>query len=105
MEKGQFLLPRLRETVIDLEVGQVRVRALARPHAVEIHGVKDLAEQERLSLLYGLVDPELTRDEVDQYYATADYGEVQTIVATIQDLSLQGKAGHKSGVPGVREGQ
>lgn len=103
MDKGQFLAVTLRQQDVHLERGTVRVRGLSRPEAIEVSSIKDdLPAQERLSLLYGLVEPKLEAQEVDAYYASADVDEVQALVTAIQDLSMAGKPGAKSRVPRVR---
>lgn len=103
MDKAELMTPRIREALVPVGDGKVRVRGLKRPEAIAVAAIKDdIGAQERLGLLYGLVDPALTEAEVAAYHATADAGEVQLLVSAIQDLSMAGKEGTKSGVPGVR---
>lgn len=108
MDKGQFLAGvNANRQELKLDRGTVVVRALSRPEAIEVSGhAGDLPAQERLTLLYGLVEPVLTAEEVDAYYGSpGNVDEVQAIVQAVQDLSLAGKGGSKSRVPSVRGGR
>ena len=89
MDKETFLKPRLPEADVDIPgVGAVRVRGLSRLEALQIQsGKQDMAALERAVIRLGLVDPALTPDEIDAWYAAAPAGEIVPIVSAIHDLS------------------
>lgn len=89
MDKELLFSSALDDAEVEISRGKVRVRGLSR---AEIHGMnrgKDpnptLVEQRTVQL--GLVDPELTLDEVQRWYTVAPAGDIQKIVNAVLDLS------------------
>lgn len=87
VNKELLLKSRLPEAEVDIPgVGTVRVRGLSR---AEVLGMKDLpnGEAEQRMVSAGLIDPELTADEVAEWQHVALVGEIDVIVTKIMDLS------------------
>lgn len=104
MDKDKFLSNRLPTKTVDVDGGQVVVRALSRAEALHLRTLRDdQTALERTMLLYALVDPELDVDEVGQYMDVAGVDEVAELVEAIKALSGLSEGSPKSDVPAVRE--
>lgn len=103
--KARLLKHRVPEGTVELDgIGTVRVRGLSRGEVFAAQKTaKDTESQECRYLALGMVDPELTEDEVRQWQASSPAGELEAVVEKIKELSGLGKAADKSGVPGVRD--
>jgi hypothetical protein len=103
MDKATLLAKRAGSTR-DVElpgVGTVTVRGLTR---TEVKACKDedgnTAENKLIAK--GLVDPELSEDEVAQWLEGAPAGEYVAVMTAISELSGLAEGAQKSGVPAVR---
>lgn len=107
IDKETFLKGLTPERVVALPgLGDVRVRGLTRAEAVSLAEHKDnTGALERIIIHMGLVEPSLTMDEVNSWYASSPAGLTDLIISAVEDLSGMKKGADKSGVPGVRKGQ
>jgi hypothetical protein len=112
MDKDLLFKPRLPEADVDLPgVGTVRVRGLSRSEQllavkqgdIDAAGNVNITRVEaieRRMLVFGMVDPQLTDDEVKRWQRAAPGGELEPVTRKIQELSgmLEGadKAAYKS---------
>lgn len=85
-------------------VGTVRVRAMNRGELLTAGKIGDEGRNqvamERYVLSSCMVDPQMTLEDVDAWFASAPAMEVQPVVAKINELSGVGKGAAKSDVPG-----
>jgi len=103
MDKSALLSERLPQDTIDVPgVGTLTLRGLNRWQAVKVQEAKGTEASEKLVLLYGIVDPALTADDVDQWYRVAPAGEIEPVARRIAELSGMAGDAPKSGVPRVR---
>jgi hypothetical protein len=109
--KARLLQPRIPEGTVELELGTVRVRGLSRGEVFMTQQVKGIEATERKILALGLLDPEMTEDEVRQWQQGSPAGEMEAVVAKIRDLSGLGDKADKQAFnefrddagPGVRD--
>lgn len=97
--KDKLLTRRLDEDDVKIPgVGTVRVRGLSRAEVLKIQrlGKKD-AEAHTMAL--GLVDPQMTFEEVQQWAAASPAGEMEPVSRRIAELSGIVAGADKSGVP------
>lgn len=85
--KSKLLARRLGSKTVATEVGDLVVRALNREEARQVAAAKDQAERDRRLLSLGIVDPELTADDVDAWSAAAPAGELEDVSLEIAKLS------------------
>ncbi|MEZ5411032.1 MAG: hypothetical protein R2761_23580 [Acidimicrobiales bacterium] len=74
-----------------LGVGQVRIRALSRGEAARLSDLGSTAEREMFMILHGLVEPKLTKAEVQGLYNGAVSGLLAPLLDEIATLSGQGE--------------
>lgn len=96
IDKSALLKPRIPEAEVEVPgVGALRVRGLSRQEVLDLQQfTKDEVALERKVLVLGLVEPQLTEDEVAQWHAAATQDEVAAVVDAIRGLS-----GLKDGAP------
>lgn len=103
IDREAFLKHRLGEATVELPgVGAVRVRGLSREEAFSLKKEKDTEAMERRAVALALVEPQLSADDVAEWYANAPAGEINLILESIRDLSGLNEGAAKSGVPSVR---
>lgn len=85
---------------VELEDGDVVVRALIRDEAIEVQNLEDLSARDNLIIALGMVDPVMTVEDVVAWAATAPAGEISTVSTRIAVISGMmedsGKAAYKS---------
>lgn len=95
VSKEELLKRRLGQEPVELPgLGTVIVRGLTRGELARVQGM-DGPDAERESLAFGMVDPQLTREEVDIWFDGNAAMEPQPVVAVINRLSGYGKAAQK----------
>jgi hypothetical protein len=88
IDKEAFLKPRLPEAAVDIPgVGTARVRGLSRAEILAVQALPDTEAVERFVLLVGLVDPQLTAEEVAVWHAGVTTDEITMVMAAIKELS------------------
>lgn len=90
VSKADLFKKRVKEQDIEIPgVGTVRVRALTREQVLKIKmkGEIDVAEMERKLISMGMVDPELTEEEVGQWQAVAPAEELTPITEAVMGMS------------------
>lgn len=93
MDKDKLLARRLGDDVVTIpDVGEVQVRALSRKEvmAARKFGGGDVQMMEQFMLSKGMVDPELTLDEVGVWQDSAPAGEIEPVARKIAALSGMG---------------
>jgi hypothetical protein len=93
VDKEKLLARRLADDTVMVDgVGEVQVRALSRKEVMNARkfGGGDLAKMEQFMLHKGMVDPELTLDEVEVWQDGAPAGEIEPIARKIAALSGMG---------------
>lgn len=102
MDKELLFKKRLREDTVEIPgVGTVRVRGLNRLESFEVGEIKDdIAARERKMIALGLIDPEMTEDEVLQWQEASEGMELEAVSTKIGELSGMvedsGKEAYKS---------
>lgn len=86
---------------VELEgVGSVLVRGLSRFEGTAVQALgDDRQKQDTLALHYGMVDPEMTQEEVIAWRKAGAVMEVETVARKINKLSGIGQDAAKSDVP------
>ena len=88
VDKELLFKRRIEEADVNVEgLGTFRVRGLTRSEALSVRSLADLAAIERGMLVLGLVDPELTEDEVKRWQANSPAGEMEDLTNKIAELS------------------
>jgi hypothetical protein len=88
MDKAALLKPRMIEGTVDLDQGQIRVRSLSRHEVIDdVQKTSNRSEMETRILVLGMVEPELTEAEVDQWRQAALAGEIDMVIEKITALS------------------
>jgi hypothetical protein len=74
---------------VETKFGDVVVRSLTRAQVLSIQkaGPVDAAVMERKLLAFALVEPKLNRAQIEHWQNTSPAGELQPIVAAIEELS------------------
>lgn len=100
--KEALTTPHLKTVEHEIEgVGSVLVRGLSRWEMVEVQKLEnDRQRQDNLAVFYGLVEPDLTQDEVMAWRKAGAVMEIEAVARKINELSGIGKDAAKSGVPG-----
>lgn len=100
--KAALLTPRLKTEEVEIEgVGTVLVRGLSRWEMVEVTKLEDNRQrQDIMALAFGLVDPQMTQDELAAWRRAGSVMEIEAIARKINELSGIGKDAAKSDVPG-----
>lgn len=102
LDREAFLKSSPPERVVELSTGSVRVRGISRAEALTLKG-QDLSVLEPRIIQFGLVEPELSAADVDEWYLHANCLDVDIMVRAISELSGLSAAAPKSDVPGVTE--
>ena len=108
--KARLLKPRVPEGAVELELGTVRVRGLSRGEvfmlqkAKETGSIKDEAGWERRMVALGLLDPEMTEDEVGLWQEGSPAGELEPVTNMISELSGLNKGSEKQAMASFRDG-
>ena len=99
--KAKLLERRIPEGTVELLGETARVRALTRGEVFAVNkvGNGDTAKVERLIVVRGLIDPEMTEDEVETWQRNSPAGEMEAVVAKIQELSGLAEGADKSALP------
>lgn len=104
--KQRLLTPHLEQSPVEVPgLGTVTVRALNRWELLaagktEKQGV---AAMERAILAFAMVDPALTEDEVGQWQKSAPPGEIQPVLAKVNELSGIGQSAPKEAYKSLRD--
>lgn len=101
MDKQALLTSRLPHDTVPIPgLGDVRVRGLSRDEALDVSQVAGTPEFEPTLLAAGMVDPELTVEEAQEWRRAAGSDEISAVCDRIAELSgLKGdsaKAAYKS---------
>lgn len=94
---------------VDLGGGSVIVRGLSRGEITRAKAAAKGSRENQIGTVEnhmistGLVEPEMTVDEVAEWLANAPAGDAVNVLETIQQLSGLSEGAQKSGVPGVRK--
>lgn len=84
----QLTTPRGPATyVVELDDGDVTVRALLRDEVIELQKIRDATKRENLIMSLGMVDPPMTPDEVAAWASWAPAGELQKVSFKIGSVS------------------
>ena len=96
MDKAVLLKGFLPERDVELPsgIGTVRVRGLSRQEAVRVTD-DDPSVMERRALAAGMLDPQLTEDEVEQWRGVAVAADVQAVAQAISEISNMDDKGGK----------
>lgn len=100
--KAALITPHLKTGEVEVEgVGSVLVRGLSRWEMVAVQKLEDDRQrQDNLAVFYGLVEPDMTEDEVMAWRKAGAAMEIEGIARKINELSGIGKDAAKSDVPG-----
>ena len=101
--KALLLSRRIDEGKVELSVGTVRVRGLTRGEVFMTQKAGDTEAAERRIVALGMIDPPMSEDDVKQWHRNSPAGELEAVVAKIQELSGLGKGADKSGLQDVRD--
>jgi hypothetical protein len=101
------------EADVDLPgVGVVRVRGLTRIEVLSVRKAADSAESvdgprllvlERKLIAAGMVDPQLSEDDVRAWQNVCPAGQLEPVTEKIQELSGLAEGSEKAAFQGVRE--
>lgn len=99
-----------RTEEVDLGEGTVTVRGLIRAEITRARAIAGKASKENQVAIMdnhmiaaGLVDPEMTVEEVAAWLEQAPAGDAVAVLGTIQELSGLAEGAQKSGVSAVRK--
>lgn len=81
----------------------VAVRALTRDEVLASQELETLADKDNYIIAAGMTDPKLTAEEVGQWAASADAGDLVAISDAIATISGLKQGAGKSGVPSAGE--
>lgn len=100
LTKEQILARKLGHDVVELPDGSgtVEVRALNRREALHIAGIDDHQERDVYLIAHGLVDPEMTEDDVRAWGENDDTGTLEVVSRRIGELSGMVEGAGKSRV-------
>ncbi len=76
-----------RDTVEVPGVGEVEVRGLSRAEVIQMQTAGSVDEMEVKTIAFGMVDPQLTEEEVRQWRSTKESVEVRPVSDRILELS------------------
>lgn len=104
VNKETLLARRLGQEPVEMPgLGWVMVRGLTRGELADIQGLEG-PDAERASIAIGMVDPQLTRAEVDTWFDSNAAMEPQPVVNVINRLSGMGKAAQKEAYKSAGDG-
>jgi hypothetical protein len=78
-ELVDVLLPKLGKTV--------KIRGLTRAEAIQVAEAKGTADRERKIITWGMVQPQLTYQQVETWYRQATAGDLQVLTLEISKAS------------------
>lgn len=106
IDRDALLKPRLAERQVAIDgVGTVRVRALSRVESARLVDYKtDPDAAERYVLALGVVEPELSEDDVRSWQEATDGAEILTVLDAIFDLSGLKETALKEAAKRFRDG-
>lgn len=105
VDKELLLKRRGNEATVQIDgVGEVRVRGLSRGEVFAMQEAKGTQAQEARIVHYGLVDPQMTEAEVREWQNNSPAGEMQDVVAKIQELSKLTDSAAKEAMTTFRDG-
>jgi hypothetical protein len=89
VDKATLLKGFLPERDVELPsgTGTVRVRGLSRQEAVAVSSCENEQDMERMALVAGMLNPQLTLQEVVEWSQVAVAADVQAVAKAISDLS------------------
>lgn len=89
---------------VPLRDGYVSVRGLSRAQALFMNKLQDkgVAAMEQYMLSCAMVEPAMTQQDVAQWQAGSEVGEIDAVVDVIKRLSGMEDDAGKSGLPPVR---
>lgn len=106
MDKSALLTERLPRGEVEIEgVGTVVVRGLSR-YELLLAGKSangDVLAAERRTLAMGMVDPEMTEADVEQWQKSSPAGEIMPVMQKINDLSGVTKQAQREAYAAFRE--
>jgi hypothetical protein len=104
LSREEILAKRTKvQTVTIPDVGDVKVRALTREEVLGIHGEgeMDVSAMEQKLIAVALVEPQLSAEDVAEWYSSAPAGELNPVTEAITKLSGLSVDAAKSVGPGV----
>lgn len=102
--KARLLSRRLPEGDVPIDgIGTVHVRGLSRGEVFFVQKIDDKAANEVAILKWALLDPVMNEADLKEWQRNSPAGEIEPVMAKIQELSGLAEDADKSGVPGVRE--
>lgn len=108
MDKAALLTRRVADITAEVEVpglGTVVVRGLSRWQMIAVFQLsKKPHRQEQLAISFGMVDPELTPEEVAEWQRCATASELEAVAQKINELSGIGPGAAKSVVSADGDG-
>jgi hypothetical protein len=103
--KARLLKPRVPEGTVELDgLGTIRVRGLSRGEVFMTQQAKGVEAMECKILALGMVDPQMTEDEVRQWQANSPAGEMEPVADKIRELSGLNRGAEKEAVQTFRDG-
>lgn len=86
--KAKLLARRLGSDTVTVDgVGDLVVRALNRDEGIRVAEAKTTADKDLITLTLGIVDPELSEDDVRAWSSSASAGEIEAVSRRIAELS------------------
>lgn len=113
VSRDELFKARLAEREVEIPgIGTVRIRALSRQEVLDFRKRKtadgdplgdDAAAFERALVSTAMVDPQLSEDDVRQWQAASDAGELEPVTEAIAELSGMNKGASKQAVKQFRD--
>jgi hypothetical protein len=106
VDKGALLTERLPRGEVEIEgVGTIIVRGLSRYELLLAGkaGDGDVIATERRMVAMGMVDPELTPEDVERWQKASPAGELMPVVAKINELSGVSREAQKEAYKSLRD--
>lgn len=106
MDKAALFAERLPRGEVEIpNVGTVTVRGLSRIELLLAGKLSDQgpAAMERRMLAFAMVDPEMSEGDVERWQQSAPAGEIQPIVAKVNELSGIGRDAQKEAYKSLRD--
>lgn len=114
IDKEALLKDRLNEAEVEVPgIGTVRVRGLSRGEVISMQKATDNEHTldgprvlviERKMIALGMIEPQLTEDEVKQWQKAAPANEIDPVMAKISELSGLDKGAGKAAMRSFRDG-
>jgi hypothetical protein len=105
MDKNALLTERLPRGEVEIPgVGAVTVRGLSRYELLLAgKGQEDVTVMEQRMLSMGMVDPEMTEQDIAEWQKCSPAGEIMPVVALINELSGVGRDVQKEAYKSLRD--